>query len=149
MYKSKQAFTLIELLVVVLIIGVLAAIALPQYQISVEKARAAEAITNIATIKKQLELYILENGLPTTGSIGYESFASVKVPQETKYFSYSGSINKFGATVLAEKENYAFVANSPDGKVWIQKCVTQLTDMGRKICKQYESLGWEYVDGEN
>ena len=62
-FINKKAFTLIELLVVVLIIGILAAVALPQYQIAVEKARAAEAVVNLRLVVNALELYHLENGV--------------------------------------------------------------------------------------
>ena len=65
MKKQNRAFTLIELLVVVLIIDILAAIALPQYNKAVEKARTAEAITVLNTLQKAIDVYVLENGLVT------------------------------------------------------------------------------------
>ena len=53
----KKGFTLIELLVVVLIIGVLSAVALPQYQTAVERARATEALTMIGAISESVQRY--------------------------------------------------------------------------------------------
>lgn len=63
MTKNIKAFTLIELLVVVLILGILAAIALPQYQLAVEKSRAAEAFTILRAIADANHRYYLENGV--------------------------------------------------------------------------------------
>ena len=63
-------FTLIELLVVVLIIGILASIALPQYRKAVEKSRLTEARVIISTFQKAVNLYALTNGTQSATFLG-------------------------------------------------------------------------------
>ncbi|NQT46531.1 MAG: prepilin-type N-terminal cleavage/methylation domain-containing protein [Candidatus Omnitrophica bacterium] len=62
----KKSFTLIELLIVVLIVGILATVALPQYTKVVNKAKWAEAVSMLGTIRKMALIYYTEHGNPST-----------------------------------------------------------------------------------
>ena len=59
----NKGFTLIELLVVVLIIGILASIALPQYSKAVERSRMAEAVQVLGDLGTAQSVYYMEHGI--------------------------------------------------------------------------------------
>lgn len=65
MYQHR-GFTLIELLVVVLIIGILSAVALPQYQLVVAKTRLATYLPLMRSLQKAQEQYYMANGIYAT-----------------------------------------------------------------------------------
>jgi prepilin-type N-terminal cleavage/methylation domain-containing protein len=72
--RSKKGFTLIELLVVVLIIGILAAIAVPQYFKVVEKGKFAETMQWVNGLKGAQERYLAKNGVYHSGAVTATTF---------------------------------------------------------------------------
>lgn len=66
----KKGFTLVELLIVIIIIGILATMAVPQYQKMVDRARRSEAISMLGSLATGSLLYWQEhNAFPTTITI--------------------------------------------------------------------------------
>lgn len=68
--QMQKGFTLIELMIVVAIIGILAAIAIPQYQNYVGRANFASGLSTLTSLKTNIESYIMEEGkFPATADV--------------------------------------------------------------------------------
>ena len=85
--RNRQGFTLIELLVVVLIIGILAAVALPQYTKAVEKSRYTEMMTLMKAFETEARILIME-GLQSNSCDSMDALSGTK-EMTTKNFVYS------------------------------------------------------------
>ena len=162
--KNKQGFTLIEMLVVVLIIGILAGIALPQYEMAVEKAKATEALMNMRTIIGAAERSILIYGTDDDPSKTYGKHSNWDIElsggtwkNEWEYitdnFRYATNQDGSGIDVVRCEGKCDITDDLWDDYIYelfgcyptwggCLLCFAD-SDKGKRICKALESLGVE------
>ncbi|MBI4335499.1 MAG: prepilin-type N-terminal cleavage/methylation domain-containing protein [Candidatus Omnitrophica bacterium] len=105
----RKGFTLLELLVVIVIIGILASIAIPNYQGMVEKSKADQAKTYLKVIRTGEKIYYANNTSYTAcgGAVDIKSKLGAEITEENYTFSVTSS---------AETTFLATAARNSDGK---------------------------------
>jgi type IV pilus assembly protein PilA len=93
--KGNEGFTLIELLVVIIIVGVLAAIALPSFLNQIGKARGSEAKSNLGTINRAQQSYRLENSTFATTA------ANLDAKITGNFFGYTVAGGQYTTTTMS------------------------------------------------
>ena len=75
MLRNRKGFTLIELLIVVVIIGILAAIAIPKFANTKDKAKLASVKTDLRNIQSAQEAYLSDSGYYSSSAASFQASA--------------------------------------------------------------------------
>ena len=161
MKYHQKGFTLIELLVVVLIIGILAAVAVPQYQVAVEKSRTVEALTLLKHIQNAYTVAWLEVG--NEGVYGLnpqdvvELSGGIWSEDGVWYCTKNFRIEFAHPDISAYRSNHIAADCSGSEQdlyfIWVQnppyeeKACTGYTDVGYRVCSSLSAHGFDPVDG--
>ena len=148
----SKGFTLIELLVVVLIIGILSAVALPQYTRAVEKARATELITALNTLEKAVDIYVLANGYQTVNLEDLDML-DVTLPIEDGFLGKNIQLDTISCTATSCLIDLirvgkagpigweiASTKDSATGK-WTRNCIVGDDEYSDSLCRSLQSSG--------
>ena len=157
---KNQAFTLIEILVVVLIIGILAAIAVPQYQKAVAKSEASESYLLLNNLFKAENAYLLATGKYTHNTADLD----IKFPCQINNNNQFNACGKFYWRFCGS-DLCAFAARTyGDGFYYLEVyfdtgefiCVAEHGSKAKEICfemgftkqvwnNSYTASGWKFL----
>ena len=105
--NSGKGFTLLELLVVVLIIGILAAIAIPQYKKAITKTKLAELDVIVNAARKNIENYLMIHDYPASGTV---YFTGTKRTADD--IEMPGDCDSFSSNCITKLLNYRAYCSS-------------------------------------
>ena len=106
--RAKKGFTLVEILIVVVILGILAAIVIPQFTDASTEAKLSSLCSDLQTFRSQLELYKIQHAdaLPTdTGQLGLPDAMLVQTNATGAAYSSGDPTGPFGPYVQKIPKN--------------------------------------------
>ena len=138
----RGGFTLIEVLVVVLIIGILAAIALPQYKMAVLKTKLARAKQTVSDMRKAYEMYYLVNGVYPTKFSELDFASKFDDSNIINMGDYTCKINDTWKEIICSVDNrieYYFNFYTSDSNritVYCSSFSIDTADIYNRVCQQ-------------
>ncbi len=107
--QVKRGFTLVEILIVVIILGILAAIVIPQFTNASQDARKSSLVSQLQTLRSQIELYKLQHGDTLPNLVGGTDGATPVVtnwnPLTVAAVYPAGGTTSFGPYMQAAPKN--------------------------------------------
>jgi type IV pilus assembly protein PilA len=143
MKKAQQGFTLIELMIVVAIIGILAAVAIPAYKDYTTKAKFADVITSISSVKMAVSECMQENAgatasCDTIGKIGIANLPPATANYGVPTLTASTAVITATATAAAGGSTYIITPSLGVGDsvmTWaVSGTCTAATSTAPKLC---------------
>ncbi len=141
--NNKKAFTLIELLVVVLIIGILAAVALPQYQRATEKSRATQILVTGRAMVNALDRYYEENASYPTAIEELDTTYTCPVGYACAVGGVNGGTSGKFQMSRQDPWKYGFIFRMDDDATYSKEihCYAEKTDpKSVSICKSFSTV---------
>jgi general secretion pathway protein G len=114
--KAKHGFTLVEILIVVVILGILAAIVIPQFTDAATESKESSLRSDLQTIRSQIELYKIQHNddLPTAGGLTFE-VAMTGYTDQYGAASTQGAVGAFGPYLQTIPVNPFTAGNGVNG----------------------------------
>jgi type IV pilus assembly protein PilA len=151
--QAQKGFTLIELMIVVAIIGILAAIALPQYQTYVAKSQVSRMMGEVGAVKTSIETCILDGknniAVPAVNAVDCDPQATVSsimdpslgTPVGTPVVTGLGTAGTADVTIVGTFGNAAAAALTGQTVTWTRAFATGSWACTSSVAQKYKARG--------